>query len=111
MKLISLDNDYEMEVALSRKNATTGLLEPATGLTGLTFWLSATDGGATIHATLSVSAAERAGAPGVYSAILQGTDLRTHLASYVGARVWEVFGDGANIDTSIARKVVDPRRP
>jgi hypothetical protein len=112
MITISLDNDFEPEMAVTRKNTTTGVLEPAAGLTGLTFRLSATDGGTAIHADLEVTATERSGAPGVYFAILDGDKLRTHLAaSYIGKVVWEVFGDGTNVFSSIERKIVERRRP
>jgi hypothetical protein len=111
VKTISLDNDWEVEYVATRKNATTGVIEPATGLTGLIGKLSATDGGATIHATLSVSLTER-GTTGIYFGVLQGDDLRAQLnPTYVGQVVFEVFGDGTNILTSIPRLVAVVRRP
>jgi hypothetical protein len=110
MKSVALDNDWELEYAATRKNASTGALEPATGLAGLTGRLSATDGGATIHATLSVSLSER-GTTGIYFGVLQGDDLRVQLAALVNTIVYEVFGDGVNVLTSIPRLVAAVRRP
>jgi hypothetical protein len=111
VKTVVLDNDWEMEYVATRKNATTGVSEPATGLTGLVGKLSATDGGATIHATLSVTLTER-GTTGIYFGVLQGDDLRTQLAgSFLGQVVYEVFGDGTNILTSVPRLVSAVRRP
>lgn len=110
MKTIYLDSDWELEYRATRKNATTGVPEPATGLGGLTGRLSATDGGAAIHATMSVALTER-GTTGIYFGVLQGDDLRTRLAALVGTVVYEVFGDGVNVLTSVQRLVSAVRRP
>ena len=111
MKSISLDNDYEPEYRATRKNAATGAIEAATGLTGLSARLSATDGGAPIHATMSVNLTER-GTTGIYFGVLEGDNLRTQLnPTYVGQVIFEVFGDGTNVLTSIPRLVSAVRRP
>lgn len=109
-KTIALDNDWELEYRATRKNSATGTLEPATGLVGLTGRLSATDAGAAIHATMSVALSER-GSTGIYFGVLQGDDLRTQLLSLVNTTIYEVFGDGTNILTSIPRLVSAVRRP
>ena len=109
-KVIYLDNDFEPELRLTRKNASTGDLEAATGLTGLTGRLSATDAGATIHASLSVSLTER-GTTGIYYGTIEGDNLRTHLASYAELPVWFVGGDGTNVFVSEPYTVKAVRRP
>lgn len=101
---IYLDNDYEPEYTLTRKNASTGASEAATGLSGLTVRVSATKGGATIHASLSKTLAER-GTLGIYYARLEGDDLRAQLATYIGQKVYLVAGDGTNIFGSDAVSV------
>lgn len=108
MSTIYLSNDYLAEWSLTTPNASTGDEEAADGLT-LTVWLSATDGGAAIHASLSKTATERASEAGTYAATFEGTDLATHLADY--RRVWEVFGDSTNVLVSVARPVKAIRRP
>jgi hypothetical protein len=111
MMAVALDNDYEFEVAITRKNTSTGATEPAAGLTGLSFRFSATDGGTAIHASLQVNATERSGTPGTYFAVCQGDDLRAQLAaSYIGKVIYEVFGDGTNVLSSIPRLVIEHRR-
>jgi len=110
LKTINLDNDWEFEYRATRKNAATGTLEPATGLTGLNGRLSATDAGAAIDPLLSVSLSER-GSTGIYYGVVQGDDLRSKLVGYVGTTVYEVFGDGTNVFTSIQRFVAAVRRP
>jgi hypothetical protein len=97
-------NDDEPEVTLTRRNTSTGADEAATGLTGLAFRLSASRNGAAIHSSLSKTAAER-GTPGIYYATFEGSDLTTQLAAYAGRNVYQIFGDGSNINHSIARKV------
>jgi len=108
---IYLDNDHLIEQDLTRPATTTGEDEAATGLSGLTGRLSATDGGATIHASLSVSLSERSATAGRYYGVLQGADLRTQLLTYVGSWVWEVVGDGTNVLTSARRRVLATRDP
>ena len=109
-KNLYLDNDFEIEFAFQRKNATTGNLEAASGLT-LTGRFSATDAGLTIHASLSVSLTER-GSTGIYAGVVQGDDLRTQLAAaYVGKTVWLVGGDGTNVLVSTPYTVKATRRP
>ena len=110
MKTLPLDNDWEALWPFTRHNTSTGILEAAAGLVGLTARLSATDGGAAIHANLSVSILERASTPGEYFGIIQGDDLRTHLAAYIGKVIWEVVGDGTNVFISEARRVRERRR-
>lgn len=110
MKSIGLDNDWEVEYRATRKNSATGTLEPATGLAGLVGRLSLTDAGAAIHSTMSVALTER-GSTGIYFGVLQGDDLRTQLAPSIGSVIYEVFGDGTNVLTSIPRLVAAVRRP
>lgn len=110
MDRIFLDNDFEPEYAITRKNATTGVSEAATGLTGITARIAATDGGAAIHANLSKTASERSNKAGTYYAVIEGDDLRTCLASYANKKVWVVFGDGTNVLVSDAYVVKERRR-
>lgn len=99
-KYIYLDNDWEPEFTATQKDATTGEVEPATGLTSQLAYISATRGGSAIHSTLSVSLTER-GTTGIYYAAtpVQGENLNTHLNSstYLNKVVWVRFGDGTNI--------------
>jgi hypothetical protein len=107
---IALDNDFEPEYDVTRKASATGLAEAATGLTGLTAHIAATDEGATIDASLSVSASERSATAGRYYAVIPGADLRTHLAGYIGRKVWVIFGDDATLDVSDPHLVIAGRR-
>lgn len=111
MKKLYLDNDWEYVWPGVRRNTDTGETEPAAGLANLTAWISATDGGNTIDATLQKTMNERASTAGQYYNIVDGDVLRTHLLSLVGMIVWEVFGDGLNVKYSAPRRVVERRRP
>lgn len=110
MKSVSLANDWEAEYRATRKNAATGTLEPATGLSSLTARLSLTDGGAAIHSTLNVALIER-GATGIYSGVMLGPDLQTQLNALAGTVIYEVFAVGTSVLTSIPRLVQAIRRP
>lgn len=101
-------NDDEPQHAVTRRNATTGADEAATGLTGLTFRLSATRNGAAIDASLSKTATERS-TTGIYYATFEGADLATYLAAYVGRNVYQIFGDASNVNYSLSRPVVAVR--
>lgn len=111
MKTVYLDNDWEFIWPGTRQNTSTGEEEDAAGLAGLTARFSLTKGGATIHADLSKSLAERATTAGEYFAIADGDVLRTHLLAYAGLYIWEVFGDGTNVLYSVQRKVMTSRQP
>ncbi len=105
---IQLGNDYEAEKTITKKATTTGLVVAADSLAGLEFWLSATDRGGEIHASLKKSATERTALAGTYFAIFEGDDLDTHLTA--GTDVFLVFGDTTNIYTTDPVPVLDRRR-
>lgn len=111
MRQVPLDNDWEFEYAVTRKNAGTGLPEAAAGLVGITGRFSASDGGAAIDALLSAAATERSGVPGTYYGVIEGDNLRSKAASYVGKPVWFVFGDGLNVFVSELVQIAPVRHP
>lgn len=104
MKNVALDNDWRYDYRVTQASTTTGATAAASGLT-VQAWFSATRGGATIDAALTKSLTEYASTAGRYAGIVDGDVLRTHLLAYVGLVVWEVFGDGTNVYTSIPRRV------
>lgn len=103
-------NDDEPEQIVTRKNTTTGATEPATGLTGLSFHFAATEGGTAIHASLTKDASER-GTTGRYYCTIEGDDITTQLdnATYWNTDIYQVFGDGVNINYNVKRKVLRHR--
>lgn len=96
---LPLSKDFEPEIDLTRKATTTGVSEAATGYTDVTVWISATKGGAAIHAALSKTAAERSATPGRYFALLQTADLVTQLAAYAHRTVWVVWSKAGDIES------------
>lgn len=108
-KPIYLDNDDEPEYFVGRKNLASRVDEPVSGLADLYVHWSLTDGGTAVDASLRKLTAERTAAPGFYFARMEGSDARTHLATVRG--VYEVFGDGVNIYSSVYRRVFERRRP
>jgi hypothetical protein len=109
---IYLDNDYRLEVAITRTNTSTGLREPATGLT-LTARLALTDGGPAINGALTATLTEASGKPGTYFGRLDGDVLRAQdTAGALPSRaVWIVTGDGTNVLVSEQTTVQRTRRP
>ncbi len=109
------DNDYEFEFVVTRKRTADGELEPADGLTGLLAWVSAWDGGATIHADLSVAALPRSGNTNTYFGMIPGSAITERLfgaPSYDGLPVYIRFrGTAQNINVSIPRRAYAVRRP
>jgi len=105
MKHISLDNDWRYKYRVTTDDATTGASIAAAGLSGLQAWFSLTRGGATINAGLTKTMVELSGTPGTYTAVVDGDVLRTYLAALDGQVIWEVFGDGLNVYTSVNRRV------
>lgn len=105
MKSVSLDNDWRYKYRMTTDDGASGATIAAAGLTGLQAWFSASRGGATINAALTKNMIELSGTPGTYTAVADGDVLRTHLATYAGQVVWEVFGDGTNVFTSVSRRV------
>ena len=96
---IYLHETDEPEIYVSRKNASTGADEPATGLTTLAVTYAATEEGSAIHSSLSKTLAERAQNPGTYYASILGTDKAAHLS--VGDTVYRRYHDGpTNVDTA-----------
>jgi len=105
MKHISLDNDWRYKYRVTTDDATTGASIAAAGLSGLQAWFSLTRGGATINAGLTKNMVELSDTPGTYTAVVDGDVLRTYLAALDGQVIWEVFGDGLNVYTSVNRRV------
>ncbi len=105
MKHVSLDNDWRYKYRVTTDDSTTGASIAAAGLAGLQAWFSLTRGGATINAALTKSMVELSGTPGTYTAVVDGDVLRTYLAALDGQVIWEVFGDGLNVYTSVNRRV------
>lgn len=73
-------NDYMPRIRLEKDDETTGLPVPATGIADLDLWISATEDGATIHATLKVRLTELAERQGTYQGPgIPGSSITTQL--------------------------------
>jgi hypothetical protein len=109
-RTIYFNNDDEFEFYVTRRNSSTGDVEPATSIAGMTCRISASKTGTAIHANLSVSAAERSGAPGYYYGVMQGSDIATQLATYDGKTVYRQLINGSDI-VAYTPVVVRSNRP
>lgn len=107
-RFVYLDNDDEPEIAITRKNTSTGVEEAAAGLT-LTVHLSLTKDGAAINADLTRTASERASKPGTYFAIMDGDKLRSHVAGSAGKVLQYVWIAGDDIKANEAVLIIAAR--
>lgn len=106
-----LTEDQEAEFEFSRKNATTGALEAATGLTGMTVHIAASAGGSAIGA-LTFNLSER-GTTGIYYAVMDTATLVAGLStsSYPdGTAVYLVVSKSGDIASRSFRKIVKRQR-
>lgn len=110
LREVYLDNDWEFEFDVKRKATTTGNLEAAASLSGVTAFFSATDGGTAIAST-TTTLAERSATAGRYFGILDKATLNTALADYVNREIYEVFVVSGDAETSEPVLVKDARRP
>ena len=107
---IYLDNDYEFEFDVQRKATTTGAIEAAEGLSGVSAFFSVTDGGSAIAGT-TTTLTERSAKDGRYFGLLDKTDLNTALEPLVNTVVYEVFVVSGDAETSDPVLVKATRRP
>jgi len=106
-----LTEDQEAEFEFNRKNATTGVLEAASGLTGMTVHIAATAGGSAIG-SLTFNLSER-GNTGIYYAVLDTATLVAGLStsSYPdGTAVYLVVSKSGDIASRSFRKIVKRQR-
>lgn len=95
------NNGYEFEYPVLKRDDATGARVPAAGLTGLTGYISATEGGNPIHPSLSANLQERTGKPGTYYGRILGSNINAQLfpssggTNYDGQYVWIVVKDAA----------------
>lgn len=97
---LNIYSDFEAEVKLTRKNATTGNTEAATGLTAVTFRFAATTIGAAIG-SMTASASER-GTTGRYYAVFDTGSMVTDLLTYLGKAVYLIVSKSGDIDREVA---------
>lgn len=105
---ITRGNDRDVVYQLTRRNADTGAIEPATGLSGVTAHLSITDSGdATSGATVTL--VERSARPGEYYGVLDAAQVDS--ATEGRAVVFEVLVRSGDVRTSRRLRVIAVRRP
>lgn len=87
---VPIDQDWEYEIDLTRKNSDTGEPEAAAGVSTVTARFSATAGGSAIGST-STALTERDDTAGRYAGTLAAATLTTALGSYLHREVYEVY--------------------
>lgn len=109
---VYFNNDDEPEYYITRRNTSTGEVEPAAGLANVICYLSALPmpNHTAIHANLSITLTERASAPGYYYGVMQGSDIATHLATYANKAVYRILDIGSDVEGQ-ERVTVLAKRP
>jgi hypothetical protein len=101
IKIYLDDNDHTIIGDATGFNTTKGTQTAQSGLTLTGFLCTTKDGTTPIHASLSVSLTEIGGTARYYG-VLDGTDLATHLATYLGETIYErITGAGVNVYTAV----------
>lgn len=104
-----LDEDWEPEYDLTKKDSATRKKVPATGLTGIKAWISTTEDGATIHSSVSADLSEAASKPGTYFGLVDTANLLTNVGPYTGSTVYKVLDKPGDFRVSTPVKVVRVR--
>ena len=91
-RLVS-SNSHTIRHALTGDNVTTGVREPASGLTVTAFIAESPVAATPIHADLQI-ALDEVGSSGDYLGVIPGAAITERLTGYLGQRVWEVVTDG-----------------
>jgi hypothetical protein len=107
---VYLDNDWEFEFDVKRKATTTGTLEAAASLSGVSAFFSLTDGGTAVGST-TTTLSERSATAGRYFGLLDKATLNTAMSAYVDTVVYEVFVVSGDAETSEPILVKGSRRP
>ena len=110
MQEVYLDNDHKFRYKVVRDNNSTGAVEAAASLSGVTAHFALTDGGAAISGT-STALTEYASKAGTYAATIDKTALNTALSAYANIVVYEVFVVSGDAETSEPVLVKATRRP
>lgn len=100
-----LKNDHTIDYGVETASLTTRVVSIASGLSGITGRISASETGSAIG-SCSVTLAE-AGSTGRYFGTIGRSTIDTDLASYIGERVFEIISDGASIQAVRELIVVD----
>lgn len=97
---LNINSDFEFDFGLTKKNATTRAVEPATGLTGVVGRFAATRSGAAIG-SCSVALTE-AGTTGRYVGVLDTATMVIDLTAYVGKVVYAIVAKSGDLDAEWA---------
>ncbi len=107
--ILNLDADFEVDLYITRKNATTRTIEAATGLTSVSARLALTPGGAAVG-SCTVALTEAA-TTGRYVGVIDTTAMVSALAAYENRSVYLVASKSGDFDRVFATYVVRRKQP
>lgn len=103
-KEMLIDADFEIDIKIERRNATTRAWEVATGLTSVSGRIAASESGAALG-SCTVSLAE-AGTTGRYFGVLDTAVLVAALATYENQEVYVIGSKSGDFDRVFGRYTV-----
>ena len=101
---LNIDADFEVDLSITRKNATTRATEPAAGLTGVSARIAASPSG-TALGSCTVNLTE-AGSTGRYVGVIDTAVLVAALATYENQTVYLVGSKSGDFDRVFAQYTV-----
>jgi hypothetical protein len=104
VKDLPIDQDFEADVGITKKSATTRAWVAATGLTGVTARFALTKTGAAVGSS-SWSLSE-AGSTGRYFGVLDTATMVTDLAAYANQTVYLIVSKSGDFDRVFGEYVV-----
>ena len=109
LNYLNIDADFEVDLYITRKHATTRAIEAATGLTGVSARFAASPSGATLGT--STVALTEAGTTGRYVGVIDTTVMVTDLAASENRTVYLVGSKSGDFDRVFAEYVVRRKQP
>jgi len=101
-------SDFEAEVFIEEKDATSGEWKPSTGLTGVTLRIATTKTGAAVG-SLTGTSTERPGSPGLYALVFDAAALTSALTA--GGLIYLIASKSGDFDAEFAEYTVVDATP
>lgn len=103
-KYLNIYADFEFDFRLTRRNATTRAVEPATGLTAVLGRFALTPTGAAITGTST--ALTEGGVLGRYWGVVDTATMVTNMLTLVGQRVYAIPSKAGDLDQEVQPYIV-----
>lgn len=103
---LNIYEDFEADIYITRRNATTRVIEAATGLSSVVCWFATTPTGTAIGSTNT--ALTEAGTTGRYVGVIDTATLVTDLAAYAYQTVYLIVSKSGDLGRIVDEYIVRP---